>query len=78
MGRITDFPDNRAAPSLLHARLLSRVHTEVCITLPSQQQRDFEIPPHVLGMGGLLEAASIIFIFGRPDSEYLSTDPELL
>ena len=60
--RITDLPDNHAAPCLLHARLLSHVHTEVCITLPSQQQIDFETPSQVLGVEGLLVAASIIFI----------------
>ena len=58
----SDLPDNHPAPSLLFARLLSHEHREVCVTIPSHQQIDFEAPTQVLGVEGMLVADSMIFI----------------
>ena len=58
----SDLPGNCPAPSLLYARLLSRERREVCATTPTRQKVDFEAPTQVLGVGGVLVAASVISI----------------
>ena len=60
--RMADLPDNHSAPRLLFARMAAHVHRSVTVTLPSSQQIDFEIPSQVLGVEGVLVAASIIFM----------------
>ena len=52
---------NGRIPALLTNRINSHIAFSVGWSIPGQQQIDFETPPQILGIEGLLVSASIIF-----------------